>query len=409
MSTRGTAARVAIDEVTSLQERTFLQRVFQSQPFWVTVALVVICLVMSWLQPDAFPTTDNFFNVTRNFAFIGIMALGMTCVILTGGIDLSVGSIMGFVGVLIGLVLQASAIPIPIPTSGTGLVAWGAILVATALAVLVFRLALGSSAALWAGLAALFSAYVAAALAVQPEHVAWLVLPPGSIWIVATLVGLVAGAVLGAINGVLIAHLGLPAFVVTLGMLAAARSLAIVLSQNKMIYDFGPDANTFYWIGGGQVLGIANPVWVLVALTALFGFVFNFTSWGRWLYAIGGNENAARLTGVPVERTKFQAYVVSGLMTAIATVLSVSWAGSALNAMGQGWELRVIAATVIGGANLMGGEGGAYGAFIGAALIEVIRNSLLMAGVDANWQGTFVGIFIVLAVLLQKVRGRARD
>lgn len=402
------AAGVAIEEVTSQQERTLLQRLFQSQPFWVTVALLVICLVMSWLQPQAFPTLDNFFNITRNFAFIGIMALGMTCVILTAGIDLSVGSIMGFVGVLVGLVLQASAIPVP-TLAGTGLLAWLGVVVVTIAAVLVFRLWISAAAGTVAGIAALFASYVAAALAVQPDHVVWLALPQGSIWVVATLVGLAAGALVGAVNGVFVAYVGLPPFVVTLGMLAAARSLAIVLSQNKMIYDFGPDANIFYWIGGGQILGIANPVWVLVILTAVFGFVFNFTSWGRWLYAIGGNEHAAKLTGVPVERTKFQAYVVCGLTAAVSTVLSVSWAGSALNAMGQGYELRVIASTVIGGANLMGGEGGAYGAFVGAALIEVIRNSLLMAGVDANWQGTFVGIFIILAVLLQKVRGRSRD
>jgi ribose transport system permease protein len=148
---------------------------------------------------------------------------------------------------------------------------------------------------------------------------------------------------------------------------------------------------------------------VLVILTLVFAFVFNFTTWGRYLYAIGGNENAARLTGVPVDRIKLQAYVVSGLTAALASVMIVGWQGSAINAMGTGYELRVIASTVIGGANLMGGEGGAFGAFIGAALIEVIRNSLLMAGVDSNWQGLFVGIFIILAVLLERVRGRKSE
>ncbi len=403
------ATSVRIEDVTGQQEQTFLQRLGQSQPLWVTVALLVIVLVMSWLQPQAFPTADNFFNITRNFAFIGIMALGMTCVILTGGIDLSVGSLMGFAGVLTGLVLQASAIPVVPPTGEAGLLAWVAILTVTGLTAALFRWWIGGTAAVIAGLTMFLAAFVTAGLALQPEGVVWLTLPPGSIWIVATLAGLAAGMLAGAVNGVFVAYVGLPPFVVTLGMLAAARSLAIILSQNKMIYDFGPDAEIFYWLGGGQILGIANPVWVLLLATLVFGFVFNFTAWGRYLYAIGGNENAARLTGVPVERTKFQAYVVSGFTAGIATVLSVSWAGSALNAMGQGYELRVIAATVIGGANLMGGEGGAYGAFIGAALIEVIRNSLLMAGVDANWQGTFVGAFIILAVLLQKVRGRARD
>jgi ribose transport system permease protein len=136
------------------------------------------------------------------------------------------------------------------------------------------------------------------------------------------------------------------------------------------------------------------------------GFVFKFTRYGRHLYAIGGNESAARLTGVPVDALKLSAYVLSGLMTAIAAILMVGWLGSVTNGLGIGYELRVIASTVIGGVNLMGGEGGAYAAVIGAALIEVIRNSLLLAGVDPYWQGTFVGIFIILAVLLERVRGR---
>jgi ribose transport system permease protein len=336
--TRTLRSGVEIDEVTGLRERSALQGLMQSQPFWVTVALLAICLVMAWIEPQAFPTTDNFYNITRNFAFIGIMALGMTCVIITGGIDLSVGSLMGLVGIVAGLVLEA--------------------------------------------------------------HYPW--------WL-AIIAGLLTGMAAGAVNGFLIAYLKLSAFVVTLGMLSIARSVAIVLSGNRMIYEFGPDAEFFYTLGGGGFLGLSNPVWVLLISTAFFAFVLNFTAWGRWLYAIGGNEDAARLTGVPVDRIKFQAYVVSGLMAGISTILTISWAGSALNALGQGYELRVIAATVIGGANLMGGEGGAFGAFIGAALIEVIRNSLLMAGVDANWQGAFVGLFIILAVLLQRIRGRSRD
>jgi ribose transport system permease protein len=290
---------------------------------------------MSWLQPASFATPDNFYNTTRNFSFIGIMALGMTAVILTGGIDLSVGSVMGVVGVVTGLILQAQ------------------------------------------------------------QH-----------WALAILGGLVAGVIAGGVNGFLVAYVRLPSFVVTLGMLSVARSLAIVMSQNKMIYEFGPYGDTFNAIGGGDILGVANPVWLLLLMTLVFAFIFNFTPWGRYLHAIGGNENAARLTGVPVDRVKFMAYVVSGLTAAIASVMIVGWQGSAINALGQGYELRVIASTVIGGANLIGGEGGAYGALVGAALIEVIRNSLLMAGVDANWQGTFVGVFIVLAVLLERIRRR---
>ena len=137
----------------------------------------------------------------------------------------------------------------------------------------------------------------------------------------------------------------------------------------------------------------------------VFIVVLRYTSWGRWVYAIGGNQNAARLTGVPVNGIKLSVYMLSAMTAGISAVLLVGWQGAAINAMGQGWELRVIASTVIGGADLMGGAGGGYGAFIGAALIEVIRNSLLLAGVDANWEGTFIGLFIVFAVLLSKLRG----
>jgi ribose transport system permease protein len=147
---------------------------------------------------------------------------------------------------------------------------------------------------------------------------------------------------------------------------------------------------------------------VLIFLAVAVGLILKFTTFGRYLYAIGGNEQAARLTGVPVDRVKLSAYAISGLMAAIAAILIVGWQGSAINALGTGYELHVIASTVIGGANLIGGEGGTYGAFVGAALLEVIRNSLLMQGIDANWQGAFVGVFIVLAVLLEKIRGRRR-
>jgi ribose transport system permease protein len=335
--------REALDVTTgrrlkALAQAAWLRKWLAAQPFWVTIAVVLICSAMSWLEPDSFPTADNFFNITRNFAYIGIMALGMMVVIITGGIDLSVGSVMGLTGIVCGLVLQG-----------------------------------------------------------------------GHSWWLAVLAGLATGALCGLVNGAFVAYVGLPSFVVTLGMLAAARSFAVVLSENKMIYDFGPDGDVFNAIGGGEIAGISNMVWLLLAMTLAFGFVFRFTRWGRHVYAIGGNEAAARLAGVAVNRVKLQAFTVCALTSAIAAIMVVGWQGSAINALGTGYELRVIASTVIGGANLMGGEGGAYAAFIGATLIEVIRNSLLMAGIDSNWQGAFVGAFIVLAVLLERIRGSRAD
>jgi ribose transport system permease protein len=332
------SASVAISDITGLRERSVLQRVVGAQSFWVTIALALIVLLMSWRFPSQFATAENFYNITRNFSFIGIMALGMTAVIITGGIDLSVGSVVGVVGIVFGLIMQA-----------------------------------------------------------------------GYHWALAVAAGLFTGLVFGLFNGILITAVGLPPFVVTLGTLSIARSAATVLSQNKIIYQFGPWADSFFGLFGGAVLGVDNSMWLLVIMTLGFAFVLAFTQWGRHLYAIGGNEQAAQLTGVPVTRVKIQAYVFCSVAAAIGAIMIMGWIGSANNGLGTGYELRVIASTVIGGANLMGGEGGAYGAFIGAALIEVIRNSLLMAGVDSNYQGIFVGAFIILAVLLERVRGKKRE
>ncbi len=343
MASEAPHANVSIESVLDIQQHNFWQRFTGSQAFWVTVALVIICLVMSWLQPASFATPDNFYNTTRNFSFIGIMALGMTAVIATGGIDLSVGSIMGLTAVSCGLALEA------------GYPAW-----------------------------------------------------------VAVVLGLLAGGVAGLINGIIIAYLGLSPFVTTLGMLAIARSVAVVLSGNRMLYKFGPGGPAFKALGSGAWhitphFELSYPLLFLIVLTFIVGLVYKMTSWGRHVLAIGGNEQAALLTGVPVNLIKVQVYVFSGLTAAFAAILSVGWAGSAINALGATYELLAISAAVIGGANLMGGEASAYGAFIGAALIFTIRNSLLMAGVDSNWQGTFVGLFLIGAVYLGKLRGAKRD
>ena len=318
-----------------------LHRMMAKQAFWVTIAVFLIPIAMTLIEPSfskAFWKEENFFNVTRNFAFIAIIALGQVAVMITGGIDLSVGSILAVSGIVLGLLMTND-----------------------------------------------YSFWVAALAAIG------------------------AGVACGLFNGYLIAYLRLSPFVVTLGMLSIGRSLALAISNNKFFYQFGHDQKLLIELGGGKTFGLANPVIFLVALTLIMGFVLRYTKWGRHLYAIGGNESAARLTGVPVDRLKLSVYVLSGFMTAISAILSVGWLGSVTNGIGIGYELRVIASTVIGGANLLGGEGGAYAAFIGAALIEVIRNSLLLAGVDPYWQGTFVGLFIILAVLLERLRGRKVD
>jgi ribose transport system permease protein len=303
------------------------------QTFWVFVAAVVAVVALS-LATDTFATQRNLFNVTRNFAFVGIIALGTTAVIITGGIDLSVGSIVCLTGIVLGVVMNAGY-------------------------------------SIWAGIGA----------------------------------ALLTSLSVGAVNGVLIAYVRMPPFVVTLGMLAIARSLAMVASNNRMVYDFGPDQAKLLALGGGTTLGVANPVIALVVLALIAGYLFRWTRWGRHLFAIGGNEQAATVTGVRVSRVKVGVYMISALTAGLAAVLEVGWLGAVTTNLGQSMELTVIAAAVIGGANLSGGIGTAFGAVIGAALIEVIRNSLLLLGVDAFWQGTFVGSFIVLAVMFDKLKG----
>ncbi|CCE05176.1 D-ribose transporter subunit; membrane component of ABC superfamily [Bradyrhizobium sp. STM 3843] len=331
----------AISDIVNIREQSALHRVMTSQAFWVAAALFALVVFMTWLEPT-FGTADNVTNITRNFAPLAIMSLGMTVVIITGGIDLSVGSVMGLVAIVTGLLLT------------------------------------------W-------------------HHS----------WYVAFAAGLLAGLACGAFNGFFVAYIGMPSFVVTLGMLSIARSLAVVLSGNQMLYQFGPDAPIVRAIGQAKwplhpptgwaprwMPEFSSHFWVMVILALILGAIFIFTAWARHLYAIGSNENAARLTGVSVDWIKFQAYVFSALTASIASLLLLGYSGSAINAMGTGYELRVIAGTVIGGANLMGGYGTAFGAVIGSAFLEVIRNALLMAGIDSNWQGAFVGMFIVIAVLL---------
>ncbi|MEM9222697.1 MAG: ABC transporter permease [Pseudomonadota bacterium] len=322
------------DSVTRTREVSGLRAMMQTQPFWVLVAIIVLGVVMTFVS-DVFFTERNIYNVTRNFAFIGIIALGMSAVICTAGIDLSVGSLMGLTGIVAGLVMQAGY------SVGLGFVAC-----------------------------------------------------------------MLTAAAIGLINGVLIAYLRMAPFVVTLGMLAIARSLAMVVSNNKMIYEFGPDQDLYEWIGGEDVLGVPNPVWVLIILTVVFWWAYRYTTWGRWVFAVGGNMQAAKLAGIPVEKVIVSVYVVCSLCAGLAAFLMVGWFGSVTNALGLTYELNVIAATVIGGANLMGGVAYAVGAPIGAALMELIRNSLLLAGIDALWQQFFVGLFLILAVLLEQIRNR---
>jgi ribose transport system permease protein len=334
------------DTIQHQMHRSWLSWLVNQQTFWVSVAAVVAFVVLSF-SSDVFATQQNLFNVTRNFAFVALIAIGMTAVIVCGGIDLSVGAVLVLSGMVIGM------------TMSEGLSIWLAV-----------PLALGASLAV------------------------------------------------GAFNGFMIAYVGVPPFVVTLGMLSIARSLAMVLSNNRMVYEFGPDQPQLLALGGGFVdlplpfvdaIRIPSPVLFLLVLLVITAWAFRWTRWGRYLFAIGGNERAATLTGVPVKRIKVSVYMFCSLTAGIAGILEVGWLGTITTSLGQGMELTVIAAAVIGGANLSGGIGTAFGAVVGAALIEVIRNSLTLLGISTFWQGTFVGGFIIIAVLFDRLRARGAN
>ena len=321
-----------LDESISRQQHNWLSRILSRQTFWVFVAVVAACLFLS-LVTTTFASPSNLFNITRNFTFTAIIALGMTLVIIIGGIDLSVGSVLCLCSMILAVVMHAG-----------------------------FSIFIGISAAL------------------------------------------ITAILVGAFNGVLIAYVGMPPFVVTLGMLSIARSLATVASGNTVVFQFGPDQAKLLALGGGSTFGISNPVIYTVVLALITGFILRWTQFGRHVFAIGGNEQGAMLTGVPVRRIKVAVYIISALGAGIAAIVETGWLGAVTTNLGNGTELQVIAAAVIGGANLAGGAGTAFGALIGAALIEIIRNSLSLLGVNTFWQGTFIGGAILLAVLFDRIR-----
>ena len=329
---------VELDVPVQQQGETWISWLTSRQAFWVFLALIAACIFLTFAT-NSFATPSNLFNITRNFTFVAVIALGMTIVIITGGIDLSVGSVLCLCSMILGVVMQAG-----------------------------YNIEIGIAAAIGTAL------------------------------------------LVGAINGVLIAYLGIPPFVVTLAMLSIARSLAMVASNNTVVFQFGPDQSKLLFLGGGALLfGVSNPVIYMIVLALITGFMLRWTRFGRYVFAIGGNEKAAILTGVPVRRVKLAVYMISSLSAGIAGIIETGWLGAVTTNLGAGMELQVIAATVIGGANLAGGVGTAFGALVGSALIEVIRNSLGLLGINAFWQGPFAGAFIVIAVSFEHIRNHRQS
>ncbi|HEX8213452.1 MAG TPA: ABC transporter permease [Longimicrobium sp.] len=291
------------------------------------VALVAVC-VFGTIRYAPFATSENLLNVLRQNSMLGMVALGMTLVVLTGGIDLSVGAVLAVAGI------------------------------------------------------------VAASLSDQGTAVA-----VGG--------GLAAGALLGTINGLLITRARIQPFIVTLAMMIAARGVALgVTGENSVRVDRA--AQGFLWLGRGRVLGIPVPV-VLAALAFLAGWVMlRYTRFGRYIYAAGDHQDAARLLGLKIDRVLIATYALSGLLAGLAGVVLAARLGAGQPVAGTGWELDAIAAVVVGGTLLSGGQGGVGSTVVGVLLLGVIFNLFNLEGtITPWWQGVLRGVFLLGVVVVQ--------
>jgi ribose transport system permease protein len=319
---------------------SFIRRLLQTREFGVFLALVALLIVMRFLTPY-FWKTDNVFNVLRGMSTIGIMAIGETMIIITGGIDLSVGS-----------VLAASAM-------------------------LTARL-------MYVGV-------------VSP-------------W-VAVLIGITFGTLLGAINGLIITRVKVTPFIATLGMLSIARGLAYLLAsglQGTVASNVPMRDEAVNFLGSGYVGPVPVPVIEMIVLVIIFSLFLRSTVLGRQIYAVGSNEQGARLSGVPVNLVKLFVYTVTGALAALAGIMTAGLLETSATNAGTGSELDVIAAVVIGGASLAGGEGTIIGSIIGAAIMAVLRNAFVLLQFPIYMQTISIGVVIILAVALDQIRRRSR-
>jgi ribose/xylose/arabinose/galactoside ABC-type transport system permease subunit len=297
----------------------------------VLAALIILVIAASFLS-DRFLTPANLLNILRQVAIVGILAIGMTFVILTRGIDLSVGSILGLSVVIYAGLLETHSMAIAIP------------------------------------------------------------------------LGLLVAMAAGLVNGLGVASAGIPPFIMTLGMLSFARGLAFLYTGGTPI----PILNeAFYDLGNDYLFGIPIPSLILLAILAVSAIILSLTAFGRSVYAIGSNEEAARLSGVPVRLYKIIVYVIAGGVSGLAGLVYASQLSIGTPIAGQGYELDAIAAVVVGGTSLFGGKGSVGGTFLGTLIIGVLANILNLTGVDPYVQQLFKGALIVVAVYFMSRSGRS--
>lgn len=293
------------------------------------IALLVLIAVVSSLSPNFF-TLNNLFNILQQTSVNAIMAVGMTLVILTSGIDLSVGSLLALTGAVAASMVGADV-----------------------------------------------NAFVAVAGA------------------------LALGATIGACTGVIVAKGKVQAFIATLVMMLLLRGVTRVYTDGSPINTgFSDNADLFGWFGIGRPLGIPTPIWLMIIVFAAAWYLLHHTRLGRYIYALGGNESATRLSGINVDRIKIIVYSLCGLLAALASVIEVARLSSAQPMAGNGYELDAIAAVVLGGTSLAGGKGRIVGTLIGALILGFLNNGLNLLGISSNYQMIVKAVVILLAVLV---------
>lgn len=293
------------------------------------LGLLLIIIIISFMSPS-FLTATNIFNVLRQVSISALIAFGMTFVILTGGIDLSVGSTLALTGAI-----------------SAGLLAGG----------------------------------------MDP--------------FLAMLIGLLLGAVLGAVNGVIIAKGKVAPFIATLATMTIYRGLTLVYTDGKPVSGLG-DSLAFQMFGKGYFLGIPVPVLTMLLAFLVLYFILRKTTFGRRVYAIGGNEEASRLSGINVDRITIAVYSLTGMLAALSALILTSRLNSAQPTAGQSYELDAIAAVVLGGTSLTGGRGWIFGTLVGALIIGVLNNGLNLIGVSSFFQQVVKGVVILIAVLIDR-------
>ncbi|MBZ0319216.1 MAG: ABC transporter permease [Anaerolineae bacterium] len=336
--------------------RLWLRSIISGQEAGVFVILVLMCVYL-WRSTDTFTGPQNVSNVILAFSWIAIAAFGQSLVIIAGGIDLSTGSVMALSGLAAAYFISGDQSPWAVKTiSETG----------------------------------------REIMVVDSQYVP-----------VALLAGCAMGAFIGFVNGLLVARGGLPPFIATLGMMSIARGVCYGWAKGWPFRGFNSD---FREIGQGELelplvdYNLPYPTIIMIIIVIVMTIFLSRTIWGYRIYALGGNEQAAQLSGINTRRVKLLAFTLSGLMAGIGGTLMTARLGVAMPTAAQGYELDAIAAVFIGGASVKGGKGTMIGTLIGAATMQVLRNGMNLRGVDAYWQPAAIGFVIIMAIVLDRAR-----